>query len=284
MNDTVREFLDFLKVDAEAIAALEASKIKSARAINPIIEIHRFTQPGYPMKHISIADIVGHNRKTQGSLVYDLSDYFDRDGCGYCSRSLGLLQIGTEELMDKLADSFIYDPIQIDEFDKNIYGIGSNGMHRFHVIKMHYLAELLKNPQAAEDLREKYTFPVKAVDLDFTKTYSRYLIETLCPMRFRFETEYDESWTQTGRVIISEKKNNGKSRAFTDAELVDFTRSAMDTYWDKSDEIDRQILTSRLHDCCVYDSFKEYYAQNLKGHTKADWEVSDENSSDKNFG
>ena len=284
MNDTIREFLDFLKVDASAIASLEASKIKSARAVNPKIELHRFTKPGYPMKPVSIADIVGHNRKTQGSLVYDLPNYFDRDQCGYCSRSIGLLQIGTEELLDKLSDSFIYDPIQIDEYDRNIYGIGSNGMHRFHVIKMHYLAELLKNPQSAEELREKYTFPVKVVNLDFTKTYSHYLIDTLYPMKFMFETEYDASWTPTDRIVVSENKGNGESRVFTDAELIEFTRASIDKYWDKSDEIDRQILTGRLQECCGYDSFRDYYIKNLNGHIKADLGVSDENFPDKNFG
>ena len=193
MNDTVREFFKFLDVDPDAIASLEKSKIKNANSVNPILFNWAIYKPGYPFKPISIEDIVGHDRRTQGSLVYDLQNYFDRDGDGYYKRSVSLLNINSEELMNKLANSFMGDPVHVNEYDENVYGIGSNGLHRFHVIKMHYLTELLRDPQAERELRKKYTFPVKVTSLDFTKTYSSYLINSLYPGRFKINGAYENA-------------------------------------------------------------------------------------------
>lgn len=287
MNDTVREFFKFLDVDPDAIASLEKSKIKNANSVNPILFNWAIYKPGYPFKPISIEDIVGHDRRTQGSLVYDLQNYFDRDGDGYYKRSVSLLNINSEELMNKLVNSFMGDPVHVNEYDENVYGIGSNGLHRFHVIKMHYLTELLRDPQAERELRKKYTFPVKVTSLDFTKSYSSYLINSLYPGRFKINGAYDDrGWERIDKIEIIEKSGvQGNNRILSDGELIDFTCASIDNYWKKADEIDREIFIDRIRDSCKYASFRKYYERNLRGYIKAaDVEVSNENSSDKNFG
>jgi len=53
-----------------------------------------------------------------------------------------MLDYSSEEIIEKLSSSFNDEPICVQEIDKGKYAISTNGMHRYSVLRAHYLLEL----------------------------------------------------------------------------------------------------------------------------------------------
>ena len=283
MNDTVKDFLVFLGVDKEKLIKLDEARIKNGNDINSLIADKPFYKPSRKFKSVSIVDVVGHNRDSNGNIVADLSNYFDKMGDKYYSRSVSMLEIDTEEVMDKLSSSFKNEPIKLVEYDKGKFGINGNGLHRFHVMKMHYLTELLKNPQMADALREKYSFDSLVQEIDYIQTYSVYILDCIYPGLLDCESHYDEKkWEMTGKLKLINKSSKDEY-VLTDDDLVKFTGKSMVNYLKKADKSMVEDFRDRLTEGLQFDSFREFFDDNLKGYLKTE-EAGHENSSDKNFG
>ena len=154
-------------------------KIYSPKEINEVVADYGL-HDSYTNAYLSIADIVGYEYEWMNvtpNVFKSLDSFFDSNGDGYHSRSVGLLDYSTGELLAKLQDSYIDEPIKVSEIDKGKYIITSNGLHRYTVLRCHYLQECAsaKDEFELKSLRDKYTIPVQLQALNYEKTYCNFL-------------------------------------------------------------------------------------------------------------
>ena len=106
MNETVQKFLETMNVDIEKFNLLEESQIKNDKDVNAIISRFSFFKPKKENKKISIADVVGYDygwRSLEGgSIINNLSGFFDKNGDSYHSRSVSMLDIPQGEVIKQL--------------------------------------------------------------------------------------------------------------------------------------------------------------------------------------
>ena len=135
-----------------------------------------------------------------------------------------MLNYSSEEIIDGLSKSFIKEPICIQEAERGIYTISTNGLHRYTILKMHYLNDLIKSTSASSRraLKEKYKIPVRIQRINYIKTYCNYLLDTF--FSIDLYQERDGKGRTTGKTkIISEKKEI----VMTDEELIKYTREKL---------------------------------------------------------
>lgn len=276
MNETIYNFLKLLNIDYEKFLSLTGCQIKTGRDINPIVSRFGIYKPGRnEMKSISIADVVGFSRAEQHDLISSLPNYFDKYGDGYHSRSASMLEISSEEIMQKLRPSFQAQPMHLVEVDKGIYNVGDNGMHRFHVLKIHYLDELTKlgpkDIEAKKRLREKYTFETYVSEIDFIKTYSYYVLSLINP-EITVENERN-GWNYTGNAVVTFDSQPDKEYVFTDAELLNFVKTQINSFLKSAPRKDKKTFKTEVKQSSTnYDSFKNYYDSNLSNNVlEATW-------------
>ena len=176
-------------------------------------------------KDIFIGDILGYNYPSSSDIFLSMGDFFDTEGDQYHIRSIGMLELDKEELLKRLAYSFVVEPIQIKEIHDNRYFIDSNGLHRFTVIKLHYIMEKYRGMDDTL-LREKYTFPVMARKLDRVKTYLAYLVSILDD-GIKVKKYIDEEYRYTGQILVIE---NGEKKIFSDEAFVLYVRDLIAIY------------------------------------------------------
>lgn len=132
---------------------------------------------------VSIADILGYDREFRdvpSNIFQSLSYYFDNNGSTYQTRSIGLLEYDSDEILEKLQNSFYSEPIFVEELEYNKFAISVNGLHRYSVLRTLYLMEYSKisdDVEAVQKLNEKYTIPVKLSKKDYLKTYSKFFLQ-----------------------------------------------------------------------------------------------------------
>lgn len=73
-----------------------------------------------------------------------MGNFFGDKNDGYHTRSLGMLDYTSEEIVPKLQNSFEVEPMILDEVDDGKYCISTNGMHRYTILRIHYLLDKLK--------------------------------------------------------------------------------------------------------------------------------------------
>lgn len=234
MNDTIINFLENNDINPNSSDS-DRFNIKSEAEINPILD--KYFIPGKRVKkEISIANILGYSYEHLGlsyNLIHNLSHFFDHNGSTYQTRSLGMLKMSKEDCVETLKNVSIRDTVYVKECEKNKYIITTNGMHRFHVLRFHYLNELSKiNPNDKDEIKklnQKYTIPVEVQETDYIKTYSYYILRKLIP-QIKLESEYDSNWEQTGNVIL---RLEDKEKSFNDEELLTFLQKVIQKNQDK---------------------------------------------------
>ena len=278
MNKTVEEFLEKNNIDYPALQQEGRLKVKSASDVNYIIARNRIFKNSYKKTRISIADILGYEYKFQGltgqDFIYNMSNFFDIEGSGYQARSTSMLDYPTDEIVDKLKASFSREPMKIIEADKGgKYVIGDNGLHRYHVLKAHFLKEMfalsLDDKEGYNALKEKYTFDVSLSELDFIKTYSSYILKKIANFKGEsipyFSAELDQDYNYTGnlKITTSEPENE---LVLTDEQLIKFVQDRFNEYIN-----DKSISSHKKQDGLslimtnyeMFDSFREYCDKNL---------------------
>ncbi len=278
MNKTVEEFLEKNNIDYPALQQEGRLKVKSASDVNYIIARNRIFKNSYKKTRISIADILGYEYKSQGltgqDFIYNMSNFFDIEGSGYQARSISMLEYSTDEIVDKLKPSFSREPMKIIEADKGgKYVIGDNGLHRYHVLKAHFLKEMfalsLDDKEGYNALKEKYTFDVSLSELDFTKTYSSYILKKIANFKGEsipyFSAELDQDYNYTGKLKITTSEPENEL-VLNDEQLIKFVQDRFNEYInDKSisshkKQDDLSLIMANYE---MFDSFREYCDKNL---------------------
>ena len=157
-------------------------KLYSTKDINEIINEFKesFVIPSKET-NVCIGDIIGMEGLHEKDIFEHLDEFFDEDGKPYKRRDLELLDLTSENILEKLKDSFFYEPIvckNIGENNKHI--ITTNGMHRFMILKIWYLKEIYEaqnNEEQIQEINEKYTIPAKIYENDLRRIYYAYLIK-----------------------------------------------------------------------------------------------------------
>lgn len=278
MNKTIQEFLEKNNIDYPALQQEGRLKVKSASDVNYIIARNRIFKNSYKKTRISIADILGYEYKSQGltgqDFIYNMSNFFDIEGSGYQARSISMLEYSTDEIVDKLKPSFSREPMKIIEADKGgKYVIGDNGLHRYHVLKAHFLKEMfalsLDDKEGYNALKEKYTFDVSLSELDFTKTYSSYILKKIANFKGEsipyFSAELDQDYNYTGKLKITTSEPENEL-VLNDEQLIKFVQDRFNEYInDKSisshkKQDDLSLIMANYE---MFDSFREYCDKNL---------------------
>lgn len=206
-----------------------------------------FYNPAESME-ISIADIYGYDTCKGENIFESFEKYFESNGDTYHTRSIGLLDYSSDEIIKKIDRSFYSEPIKVAEVEKNKYVITVNGRHRFTVLRAHYLMELYKSIIPDEkELKEKYKIPVKCERLNTLKTYSVYILRQ-CGLKEGIRVDWDEYYRPTG--LLEFVKSDGTKEKIDDTHLLKMTALAIEN----NPKIIRDIQARAY----LSESFKEY--------------------------
>ena len=252
--DNVNGFFNKNNVNIEAISKIPESHIYNIYDYYSIISKYIiYNDPKLTEK--SIADIVGivsePNDYDKENVANNLKLYFSKHTdniTNYNNRADKMLDYSSNNIMSGLYDSFKKEPMVIVNIENGDALISENGMHRYHLLRIHYLNELIKtsNDIEKERLREKYIIPVKMETIDLFKTYSNFLLG-LSGLPIYLSKERNEKLEQTDKVVLH---YNNKEYPLTDEQLLDFLSKNINRIMDRRDTINRL--------CKHIPSFNEY--------------------------
>lgn len=226
-----RDILNFFKqndIDFRELATSDDSYIYSTRDINKIIADYGIYDSEKDAE-VSVADIIGYNffENQNKNIFYAINYFFNRNGSRYQQRSIELLNYSSDEIMNELAPSFREHPICIEELPGKKYLISTNGLHRYMVLRTHFLKEsyhLDKDSQAFMELKAKYIIPVKSKKVNLIKTYANYLLTSHPELGCDLKLELNENHEYTGKVIL---ELNHKQYFLDDEELIDYVNDVL---------------------------------------------------------
>ena len=231
MNNTIENFLRNNDVYLDILDS-DIFTIKSDSEINPILG--RYYIPGkHFKKYISIANILGFSydiHDLSQSLIENLSYFFDSEGTTYQKRSVGMTTMDREKCLETLKRVSSQDTVYVRECENNKYTITDNGLHRFHILRFHYINELSKidenNTEQIKHLESKYTIPVEVQQTDYVKTYCYFILKKLIP-EIRISADYNDNYELTGNSVV---KIGDKQKVLSDEELINFLKRAIEKY------------------------------------------------------
>lgn len=214
--------------ELESLSKSEFSRIYRPMQFDDIVSRFMIIGKEIPAK-ISIKDIIGYDREHDGNIFSTLPNFFDSSGDGYHTRSIGLLDYSSDEIMQKLSPSLSSktEAMQLQEIGKGKCYISNNGLHRFTVLKIHYAMEMIKAKGdiiKEKQLEEKYVVPCQITQLDYIKTYCNYILNTYSPDRTRVELDLDENYEFTGKSKVG---INEKPCILTDEQLLFYTKQTL---------------------------------------------------------
>ena len=259
MNETIEKFLKQNNLDIDAIN-INMFRIRSDSEINPIL--NRFYIPGKKeQKEVSIAEICGYSYEyyeLSNNLLDNLSYFYNENGSGYQTRSIGFLKYDADQLLELLKEVCKKDTMCLRECEHNKYVITDNGLHRYNILRFHFLNELSKvgqDIQAYKALKKKYTVQVSVQKTDYIKTYSYSILRKIFPT-IQIQAEYDKDYNITGNSVVT--INGDKTKVFNDAKLIELVKWAVEN---NKEIIDRYIDMFEFYDENLI-SFHEFLTQN----------------------
>lgn len=278
MNKTVSRFIASQNIDLAKISKLEEKKIFSSEDINSITHMFYFMKSSYRPTRICITDIKGYNYKYinlgNTNVIENMPYFFDEEKLSYPSRSVSLLDIPTEKIIKELERSFKDDPICLAEADRGAYTISTNGMHRYHVIKAHYLKELSAltrdDLEGLQKLKNKYTFEVLLSEVDLLKSYSSYLLHLIACFQHKnidISAVYPDSGGVSPDINVCEGE---EMQIMNDQQLIGLLQNNLKNFL-----LDKNISKKQFKEFfkeiddakSQYSSFNDFITQNLKEFT-----------------
>ena len=261
LNHYVINFIRKLNIDIERFIALDESVIEEPKFINSLIYRYGIIG-GIEETNICISQVVGYDISGRDgsfppkkNVLLSMGEFFGDSNSGYHTRSLGMLDYTSEEIVSKLQYSFMSEPMVLDEADKNKYCISINGMHRYTVLRIHYLLEKLKNKIPEEELNKKYSIPVKVRKRDYFKTYCNYLLSLLDSNLDYISAHLDSDCKYTGLVKVVFK--DGEEKIMSDLELKELVSQSIKNINDSS-------LSLISYNYNNYQTFKEFIDNNFE--------------------
>ena len=228
-NETIKRFLDENNIDVEQIRKLPEAKTLTGKEINPIAfdyGIWKKNEEGI----ISITDVIGAYNfmySNHANIIDSMRSYFGDHSNTYASRADGMLSYSNNDIIEKLSNSFKIEPICISEYEPDKYTISSNGMHRYHLLRIHYLNEVTKpgiTEEEKERLKQKYSIPVRVAKLDYIKTYCNFILNFV-NQDYYVSTELDDNYMLTGNAVLTEL--NKETRVLNDTQLIEYVKNKL---------------------------------------------------------
>ena len=230
LAETTKEFVDSLNFDVIEFVNNPKNNCINANIFNPLIRRYGIFSSVYEYKNISVADIIGVDhfkyRFHGQNILESFNMFFKKEGEGYQQRALGLLEYKSgKELLDALQkDGRSTSDMRVEELEDGTYMIVTNGLHRFTILRFHYLLDSMKKEKSEEELREIYKIPVLLEQkLDLKKTYINYLtrrvlgyISNIC-----FDNEEDK--------ITIYYSNDNTPTITNENDLMSVIRNSIDT-------------------------------------------------------
>ncbi len=183
MNQCNIEFLLRNGINIDEITREIDCRVHTLEDISPILNGcgRSFLSEEKPAE-VSIGDILGQVESFgYSSHIFEtLDNYFEENGDGYHTRSIGLLELDPDTIIETLMQSFKREPIKCYLAEDGKYVISINGMHRFTVLRILYLKQLqetLKNGGDVEELKQRFTIPVDVQEIDKEMAYTTYLVK-----------------------------------------------------------------------------------------------------------
>lgn len=252
--DNVNDFFKKNKIDVQRIAKMPESNVYDMYDHYSVISKYIiYNDPVYTKK--SVADIVGMVSKPidydRNNVADNLNLYFSRNTdktISYNNRADTMLSYSSDNIVSGLSASFNKEPMTVAELENGKALISENGMHRYHLLRIHYLNELMKTSNESErnQLRNKYMIPVKMETIDLFKTYSNFLI-ALAAFPIHLSKNRDKQLHQTSDSVLY---YNNEKYVFSDKQLLYFLRQNIDKMSGRS---------STINKLCEYiPSFNEY--------------------------
>lgn len=252
--DNINDFFKKNKIDVHEISKMAEAHVYNIYNYYSIISRYIiYNDPVFTKK--SISDIVGIVSEPANydsdNIVNNLNLYFSRNTdkiINYNNRADTMLAYSSDNIMAGLYSSFNKEPIVITELENGGALISENGMHRYHLLRLLYLNELLKTNTESERnaLRNKYTIPVKMETIDLFKTYSNFLLG-LSGLPIYLSKKRGEGSKQVGVSVLN---YNNERYVVKDEKLIEFLRSNLNRIADRSSTV--------IKLCECIPSFHEY--------------------------
>lgn len=256
MNELFEDFI--LKNDIDIESIYKDLEIYSEKQINRLISNNKL-EGTTKEALIPISDIIGYDYEWRGhtnNLADNFSKFFDI-GTSYQSRSISMLEYTSENIIEKLYQSFKTEKIRVLELDNGRKIISGNGLHRYTLIRILYLNELQKvkgNKEEEEYLKSKYEIPVELTKVDILKTYCNYLIkltsilDDITVENVPGNNEYT-TVSETGKQI--QLNRNG---------LIEYTKNRIKCL---NGEMKKWFIEKITKNYNMYDSFKQFIDNNF---------------------
>lgn len=247
------DVINFLKKNDIELNKFKNNKsfyIYNPKEINSLISKYGFY---YDRKEafVSIGDIIGYEKNiNQSSNIFDsLNIYFDRSKDLYHSRCIELLEYSSNELLDVLKDSFIDEPIVINEMPNGKYVITTNGYHRYTILRAHFVNESVNMNIYSDEyakIKKKYEIPLQLRKLDLTKTYCKLLLINNPNFKGKIKPEIDNNYNNTGNIKLD---FNDKQLILNDNELINLINTYIEN---TSSEVYFKLITY------YYNNYKDF--------------------------
>lgn len=251
LDNTTMEFVNRMNFDFDKFMNDSKNNYFSSSDINPIISKYGVFDNIKNNIEISVADILGHDYSKNNhdkNILYTFSDFYIRNGDSYHSRSLELLNYTSgEELLTELKKrNNDTKDMKVQEFENGKYVIYGNGLHRFSVLRFHYLLDCMKNEKSEQELREVYKIPVKLESkTNYKRTYSNYIIQ-----KAYLDIDHISFNPDENEIIIYYKSNKEKS-IIGEEEFYELVIKSVDM-------LDSNALDELTQNYYKYDSFRDY--------------------------
>ena len=187
---TTLEFVSNLNINVEAFLCNPDNNYKTSFDINPLISKYGVFDSVDEEKFISVADLLGYDNycaqdyHENHNILSTFERFFIKNADNYHTRSLGLLEYKSGEQLLKGLEQRNHDTknMKIKQIEDNKYIISYNGLHRFTILRFHYLLDYMKKEKTVPELHELYKIPVNIIaKTNFKRTYCNYLIQKANP-------------------------------------------------------------------------------------------------------
>lgn len=263
LDGTTIDFINSLDFDVETFMLNKNNNHQSTYDINPIIRNYGIFDYVDEKIEVSIADLIGHDAINNcggykgKNILYTFENFFKKNSDSYHTRALGLLEYRTgEELLEELEKRHDTVDMKVNQIENGKYVVSSNGLHRFTVLRFHYLLDCMRNKKSKEELHELYKIPVNLINTtNFKKTYCNYLLQKANPdiSSISFDHKKDEITIFYGSAMPCQVINEEKLLllAVQSADMLDSKSLSEVTFFYKNYLSFREFIDKYIYNLSV---------------------------------
>ena len=252
LNPMLVEYAKKNNIDIDKIQASGLISNMTMKKTNPLVSQYGIFDRT-EVEDVYVREIVGQDPNKEFNNLFDLLNnlYSDDKNCGtYHIRSNEFLELGKDEMIEKIRESLSYEEFRLTKYDENKYTVSINGCHRNAILRLLYLDEVLKGDKSIEEIDEKYKFSCIVEKYDFTLTYMKYVLISLNLVK-NIDHEYDEYFRRKDNLRIVTAK--GSKTASRD-EIINYFNKAVNNFLIN----DESIINQFKHYCDTIPSFKKF--------------------------